>query len=172
MKLDYDSDVKEGERLGEAVFRKYYIDQRRDFPAMFSTGTTYKLNNHQSISLGWNWIRESQKEASEYGSYGDTYEYSVSFKQYINPKLDLNLGYTYTDKSPNDDEITTITELDAQTFGVSIDYKKNKDTTISIGTGLVMYDDATSNTSVINQDAEVTSKRQEIVFGISINSKL
>ncbi len=172
MKLDYDGRVKKGGDIGEAAFKKYYVDQRRDFPAVFSTGTTYELNDKQKISLGWNWILESRKKVSEYESYGDTYEYSVSFGQYINEKFDMNIGYTYTDKGKNSDDIVAITELDAQTIGVSLDYKRNPSMTISFGGGVILYDTESSKTSFGSREAEITSKRREIVVGVSVNTKL
>lgn len=169
--LNYDGSIKKGrDTVVEKLFGKYATDHRKNFPAVFSVGTGYRLNEYQKVAFGYNWIMESKKSANEdfYGNYDDTYEYSVSFEQYVNNRFDLILGYTYTDKGENDLDITDITQLDAHQIGTALRYKKSESTDITIGTGIIFYESEKS--VVAGQD--VKSSRRELLLGISVNTKL
>ena len=170
-KLSYDGEIKKGENtVVERLFGKYSTDHRKNFPALLSLGTSYILNEYQRINFGYNWIFESKKDVEEefYGSYDDTFEYSLSFEQYINEKIDLILGYMYTDKGKNNKEIVDITELSSHQIGAGIRYKKSEDTEINIGTGVIFYESEESTLA----GRRVKSSRRELLFGIGVNTKL
>ncbi len=169
--LNYDGTIKKGkDTVVEQLFGKYSTDHRKNFPAIFSIGSGYRLNEYQKVSFGYNWIMESKKSANEeyYGNYDDTYEYSVAFEQYVNKKIDLILGYTYTDTGQNDLEIVDILQLNAHQVGTALRYKKSEVTDITLGLGAIFYESEES--VVAGQD--VKSSRRELLFGVSVNTKL
>lgn len=169
--LSYDGSIKKGnEVVIDTLFGRYSRDQRKNFPAILSLGSTYELNGYQKIYFGYNWIFENDKDADRdlYGKYDDTFEYSMAFEQYINDKWDLILGYAYTDKGDNNEGILEITELDAHQVGTGLRYKYSPETEINFGLGIIFYEKGESNLL----GREVISRRREVLFGIGVNTKL
>ena len=170
-KLSYDGSLKKGEEgVVDILFGRYSRDHRKNFPAILSLGTSYELNEYQKVSFGYNWIFESEKDVDKdlYGEYDDTFEYSVSFEQYVNEKFDLILGYAYTDKGDNNEGIMEITELDAHQVGTGLRYKYSPQTEINFGVGIIFY--KKGRAQVAGQ--EVISRRRETLFGVGVNTKL
>lgn len=169
-KLDYNGKVKEGSKyIINRVFGKFSVDHRKDFPAVLSLGSLYKINENQRFSLGFNWIMESKKTIDDelYHKYKDTYEYEVGFEQDINEKMTLIFGYGYTAKGTNGHTMGDMTQLDSQQLGVGIKYKYSETTNLYTALGINFY--KTDHSKLYNET--ISTKRREPIFGIGLERK-
>ncbi len=169
-KLDYDGKVKEGsEYIINRVFGKFSVDHRKDFPAVLSVGSLYKINSTQRLSLGFNWILESKKTLDNdlYHKYKDTYEYSLGFEQDINEKVTVILGYGYTDKGTNGHTIGDMTQLDSQQVGLGMKYKYSDVTDIYTALGINFY--KTDDSKIYKET--ISTKRKEVILAVGFERK-
>ncbi|MEG0300160.1 OmpP1/FadL family transporter [Cetobacterium sp.] len=170
-KLDYDGKVKEGSKIIiNKVFGKFSVDNRKDFPAVLSLGSLYKITEEQRFSLGFNWIMESEKTIDHdlYHKYKDTYEYGIGFEQDLNEKMTAILGYGYTDKGTNGHIIGDMTQLDSQQLGLGFKYKYSEATNLYTAFGINFY--KTDNSELYGET--ITTKRKELIFGMGLETKL
>ncbi|MEG0136136.1 MAG: hypothetical protein RR682_09010 [Cetobacterium sp.] len=170
-KLDYNGKVKQGvENIVTTVFGKYSVDHRKDFPAVLSLGGLYHFNNRQRLSLGYNWIFESDKTIDNelYHKYKDTHEYSIGFEQELSSKFTGILGYGYTDRGTNGHTTGDMTQLSSQQFGIGVKYNYSNSTIISVVGGMNLY--KTDHGKILNSDVE--TKRKETILGIGLEMKL
>lgn len=140
---------------------------RNDYPAVLTTGTSYKINDKNKVYLGYNYIFEDTKyvygAGDEKEKYGDTKEYMIGYKIILNEKFSINLGYTYVDRGSNGDP-KSIQELDAQVYGVSLEFQQNDSTKYTIALSRNDYDSYNSST--------MDSQRRETNVGIAISKKI
>lgn len=159
-KLDFDGSISGTSDFAVRFLEKYYKDQRKDLPAVWTLGTHYKFNDSQSFYLGYKRLFESNMDMDFYGDFKDTNEYAFSYKHKLNNVLALNFGYVYTDKGGNNDDVKNLQELNASTYGIGIDYKRSTNMTLSAGMAYIDYQDG--NTASLN------AEREEISIGVSV----
>ncbi len=143
---------------------------RKDIPAVLETGAGYKLTPKDSVYAGYNLLFERAVKYTEqyYNSISNGQEYMAGYTRQINEKWAANLGYTYSAKGKSDNYPETIFELDAQTVGLSADYKYSETIKLTAAASVVYYDHPTST----NEDGDtLTPFRREIFLGFGITKK-
>lgn len=170
-KLNYKGHITTDDgNLAETLFAKFSKDHRKDFPAVFSIGASYKLNEKQKFSFTYNRIFESEKKADKnlYHKFKDTNEYLFGFETVLTTKINLLLGYSYVDKGKNGYPSGDITQLSSHTYSTGIRYKATDNTIITFALGLNKYESHKGNL----YRYRIKTKRKEVVTGLSFEKKL
>ena len=164
-KIDNEADVS-GNRPKIPGVLEDHLTKRGDYPAVLSTGTSYKIDDKNKIFAGYNLIFESEDYVYG-GGYGDTHEYMVGYVRTLNDKYKVECGYTYVDKGGNGGA-TTFQELDAQVVGVALRHKYNETTEFLYSLNANLYHEEQSS----HGDIKSNAYRRETTFGVGVSKKI
>lgn len=144
---------------------KYLHKTKQDYggelAGLILLGASYKITEKNQINIGHNIILEEN-------NYNNSYEYAVSLQRQITSKLNLSLGYLYSDRGHNNDNLYTFTELSSHQIGLGGEYSIQENILLGFGIGLIDYKDKSSK--LFNSDIKAT--RSEKVLGLSLKVQL
>ena len=124
-------------------------------------GTSYKITERDQLNLGYNIILEEN-------DYSNSYEYAISLKRQVTPKLNISLGYMYSDRGHNNDDVYTFTELRSHQVGVGGESSIKENILLGFGVGVIDY--KSKSTNLFNSD--IGSTRSEKILGLSLKVQL
>lgn len=144
---------------------KYLHKTKQDYggelAGLISLGTSYKITERDQLNLGYNIILEEN-------DYSNSYEYAISLKRQVTPKLNISLGYMYSDRGHNNDDVYTFTELSSHQVGVGGEYSIKENILLGFGVGVIDY--KSKSTNLFNSD--IGSTRSEKILGLSLKVQL
>ncbi|MCB8566076.1 OmpP1/FadL family transporter [Fusobacterium ulcerans] len=146
--------------LSGKYLHKTKQDYGGDLAGLLSLGISYKLTEKERINMGYNIILEEN-------NYNNSYEYAISLQKEINSKFNLSLGYSYSDRGNNNDEVYTFTELSSHQIGIGGEYLIQENIVIGLVVGLIDYENKSSKSTKPN----IESSRIEKIAGLSIKIK-
>lgn len=137
--------------LNQKVISEWTDKERRNLPATMSLGLSYELNDKITLLTSGNYyfIKEANRDGA-YDNYDNGYEISFGIDYKLNEKVVLMAGYQYTDTGANEDTYKdTDFALDANLYGVGIQYSPVENRTYTLTYSYVDYktDQASTNYS-------------------------
>jgi len=131
------------------VISEWTDKERRNLPATMSLGLSYELNDKITLLTSGNYyfIKEANRDGA-YDNYDNGYEISFGIDYKLNEKVVLMAGYQYTDTGANEDTYKdTDFALDANLYGVGIQYSPVENRTYALTYSYVDYKTASSSTT-------------------------
>lgn len=138
-----------GTLLSQTVITEWTDKERRNLPATMSLGLSYELNDKITLLTSGNYyfIKEANRDGA-YDNYDNGYEISFGIDYKLNEKVVLMAGYQYTDTGANEDTYKdTDFALDANLYGVGVQYSPRENRTYALTYSYVDYKTASSSTS-------------------------
>jgi len=154
--------------LKEKVISEWTDKERRNLPATMSLGLSYELNDKITLLTSGNYyfIKEANRDGA-YDNYDNGYEISFGIDYKLNEKVVLMAGYQYTDTGANEDTYKdTDFALDANLYGVGIQYSPVENRTYALTYSYVDYKTASSSTTgtIFSKNVQAVAISAEFKF--------
>ena len=129
--------------LPDSSFTDGYL-QRRDLPAMFSGGISYRFSPEVALSTMWNYyFVEDAAEDSLDGiddDYTNGWDAGLGIDFQATPRALLGLGYVYSNLGGNEDTFSDFEyNLDCHCIGGGVRYSLNEDMALTLAGGRNIY---------------------------------